>query len=90
MKQKESNPPNGSRARMSRLLKDWRGRNHLPLKKIAADLGVTGATWSRWESGDRFPEPDQIRALADYIGVPVCRFFCDDDWQCPGCVRRQR
>jgi transcriptional regulator with XRE-family HTH domain len=64
------------------LLTAWHDGNGWPLKKIANDLNIKMSTWSRWKKGKRFPAPDQIQSLADYVGVPVCRFFCHPQWRC--------
>lgn len=68
---------------LARTLHRWRARNGWPLKKVADEFGVTQATWSRWESGDRFPEHHFIQPLANYLQVPICRFFCVVDARCP-------
>jgi transcriptional regulator with XRE-family HTH domain len=39
---------------------------------VAARIGMEQAEWSRWERGERKrPNPQQIRAFADALGVPV-------------------
>jgi len=65
-------PPNY----LAQTLREWRKKNGWPLKKVAAEFGVTEATWSRWESGDRFPEHEFIHLLSNFVQIPVCRFFC--------------
>lgn len=38
-------------------------------QKVAAEqVGVTQATWSRWETGDDLPRSDKIGALAAWLG----------------------
>jgi transcriptional regulator with XRE-family HTH domain len=56
--------------------KNWREKSRIPLKKIAADLGVGIATVQAWESGQRFPNGDNLEMLATYTGLPPCRLFC--------------
>jgi len=68
---------------LARVLRQWRARKGWPLKKVAVEFGVTEATWSRWESGDRFPEHDLIHLLSDFVQIPVCRFFCAVETRCP-------
>jgi len=69
---KPGEPPNY----LAQSLREWRKKTGWPLKKVAAEFGVTEATWSRWESGDRFPEHEFIHLLSDFVQIPVCRFFC--------------
>jgi len=47
-----------------------RRRKHLP-SQLAADLGISHATVSRWLSGDDTPSTRSCRRLAEYSGVPV-------------------
>lgn len=39
--------------------------------QLAADLGISHATISRWLSGDDIPNPSSCQKLADYSGTPV-------------------
>ncbi len=39
--------------------------------QLAADLGVSHATVSRWLSGDDVPNTRSCRRLAEYSGVPI-------------------
>jgi len=47
-----------------------RRRKRLP-SQLAADLGVSHATVSRWLSGDDIPSTRSCRKLAKYSGVPL-------------------
>ena len=47
-----------------------RRRKRLP-SQLAADLGVSHATVSRWLSGEDIPNTRSCRRLAEYTGVPV-------------------
>jgi transcriptional regulator with XRE-family HTH domain len=47
-----------------------RRRNRKP-SHLAADLGISHATVSRWLSGNDIPNTQSCRRLADYSGVPV-------------------
>ena len=64
------------RASFAIAFRTWRQKMHIPLKKIAADLGVSIATVSLWEAGKRFPTGRHFEMLANYTGVPPCRLFC--------------
>jgi transcriptional regulator with XRE-family HTH domain len=46
-----------------------RRRKRLP-SQLAADLGVSHATVSRWLSGEDIPSIQSCRRLAEYSGVP--------------------
>ena len=56
--------------------KNWRLKNNLQLKQIAADLGVSVPTVCTWETGKRFPTGRHFERLIDYTGLPPCRLFC--------------
>jgi len=47
-----------------------RRRKRLP-SQVAADLGISHATVSRWLSGDDIPNTRSCRRLAEYSGVPL-------------------
>ena len=47
-----------------------RRRKRLP-SQLAADLGVSHATVSRWLSGADVPNTSSCRRLAEYSGVPL-------------------
>ena len=47
-----------------------RRRKRLP-SQLAADLGVSHATVSRWLSGEDIPNTKSCRRLAEYAGVPL-------------------
>lgn len=64
------------RACFSNFFRDWRLQNHLPMKQVAADLDVSIATVSAWESGARFPTGRHFERIAAYTDVPPCRLFC--------------
>lgn len=64
------------RASFAIALKNWRQKNNVPLKQIAADLGVSVNTISLWEMGKRFPTGQHFEMLAEYTGMPPCRLFC--------------
>ena len=64
------------RASFATAFKNWRRKNNVPLKKVAADLGLSVATISSWELGERFPTGRNFELLADYTGEPPCRLFC--------------
>ena len=46
-----------------------RRRKRLP-SQLAADLGVSHATVTRWLSGEHVPNTKSCRRLAEYSGVP--------------------
>lgn len=56
-------------ALVSFLTEVMRRRRRLP-SQLAADLGVSHATVSRWLSGDNVPDTHSCRKLAEYSGVP--------------------
>jgi transcriptional regulator with XRE-family HTH domain len=54
----------------------WRQKNSVPLKEVAAGLGLSVSTVNSWELGERFPTGEHFQALVNYTGVPPCRLFC--------------
>lgn len=64
------------RASFAIAFKNWRSKNRIPLKTIAADLGLSVGTISAWELGKRFPTGRHFELLAEYTGLPPCRLFC--------------
>ena len=64
------------RASFATAFRNWRLKNQIPLKKIAADLGLSVATVNSWELGKRFPTGRNFEMLVNYTGVPPCRLFC--------------
>ena len=64
------------RASFATAFHNWRVKSRVPLKKIAADLGVSVATVNLWESGKRFPTGRHFEILSAYTGLPPCRLFC--------------
>ena len=52
-------------------LKEVMRRRKRKPSQLAADLGISHATVSRWLSGDDVPNTSSCRRLAEYSGVPV-------------------
>lgn len=65
-----------TRALFGEALRTWRKKKGIPLKAVAADVCVSIETVSAWETGIRFPTPENLDKLSQYTGMPVCRFFC--------------
>ena len=55
---------------------NWRRKKKIPLKQVAADLGLSVNTINLWELGKRFPTGPHFQMLAEYTGMPPCRLFC--------------
>ena len=64
------------RASFAHAFRNWRLSAGVPLKTVASDLGLSIATVSAWELGQRFPSGANFERLANYTGVPPCRLFC--------------
>lgn len=64
------------RATFATAFKSWRLKQNIPLKQLAADLGLSAATISMWELGKRFPTDHHLELLMDYTAMPPCRLFC--------------
>ena len=68
--------------------KNWRRKQKLPLKQVAADLGLSVNTVSLWELGKRFPSRRHLQKLLRYTGQPPCKLFCVMAEECvpSGCL----
>jgi transcriptional regulator with XRE-family HTH domain len=64
-------------------LRRWRHDRGIPLKRVAADLGVSTSVISAWENGEYFPSAAHLEQLSAYSGVPVCQFFYPEPGDCP-------
>ena len=56
--------------------KNWRQKHRIPLKQVAADLGLSVNTISLWELGKSFPSKHHFAMVVDYTGQPPCKLFC--------------
>ena len=65
-----------ARAMLACALREWRHARGVPLKQLSAELGVSFQAVSAWETGERFPSPENLDALSHAMGIPVCRLFC--------------
>lgn len=45
------------------------------MKVVAAEIGVHESTYCLWETGKRFPNAENIDAIATYARLPTCYFF---------------
>lgn len=52
-------------------LKKIREQNKFSQKRVADALGISNVQLSRYESGDRKPDPEMIKAIADFFEVSV-------------------
>jgi transcriptional regulator with XRE-family HTH domain len=52
-----------------------RRRKDLQQSDIAAELEVTQATVSHWETGAATPHPSKWKAIADAYGISISKLF---------------
>ena len=69
-------------------LQNWRVRQRIPLKRLAADLGVSISAVSAWEKGKRSPTLDHLEVISRHTGIPACQFICHFASACPLCPGR--
>jgi transcriptional regulator with XRE-family HTH domain len=55
---------------LAEFLTDLTKKHHIAASRLAAELGVSHATISRWLSGLDIPSPRSCQKLADFSGVP--------------------
>lgn len=77
-------PQSGIRASFATAFGNWRRKQHLPLKKVASDLGVSTSTVNSWELGGRFPSGAKFDEIAVYTGLEPCKLFCLQAERCVG------
>lgn len=54
---------------LGKRIKHLREKNNYSQKRVADALGISNVQLSRYESGDRKPDPDTIVAIAKYYDV---------------------
>jgi transcriptional regulator with XRE-family HTH domain len=64
------------RSLVARRIRSWRLKKHFKLCTIARKLGVSESTVSMWETGERFPNPENLAALAILMQAPPCYLVC--------------
>lgn len=76
--------PDGQNIRetFARNLRLWRTARDLSMKVVASDVGVDESTYCLWEVGKRFPNAENLDAIAMYAKLPICRFFRNGDSFC--------
>ena len=76
---------------LARRLRCWREQKDIPIKRAAADLGVSPATWDHWEKCRRFPSMDDLDLLAQYLDLSPCLMFCPElRDKCGYCGRQEK
>lgn len=55
---------------LGNLLREARTARDLLAKSVAGDLGVSAATYSQWERGQRVPRPEQLEKVASIFKIP--------------------
>lgn len=59
----------------SRLIANIKRLRKKPVAEAAEKAGLKAVTWYKIESGERFPRPEQIDAIAKALGVKVAKLF---------------
>ena len=67
---------NAAKRILAQRLRQWRKDKRHGLKVIVADLQVSASSWNAWENGTRFPNGENLVAISEYTGIPICRLFC--------------
>ena len=62
----------------SRRFRRLRGRKEVTMVDLAAAIGMSQATISEWEKGNKFPRSGALQQLAIYFNVPMEYFFKED------------
>lgn len=64
----------------SRRLKRLRERNKVTMVELAEAIGMSQATISEWEKGNKFPRAGALQQLANYFDVPMEYFFKENSF----------
>jgi transcriptional regulator with XRE-family HTH domain len=59
------------RRELGEMLRRQRRSRGQTQNQAAAIFGRAQSTYHRWETGEHAPEPEQLRAIADYVGLGV-------------------
>ncbi len=59
----------------SRRLKSLREKQEVTMVELAETIGMSQATISEWEKGNKFPRAGALQQLANYFDVPMEYFF---------------
>ena len=83
MKASPANSVSVSQGLFSKNLRAWRLKQHLLLKTVASDLGISVPTLDAWETGHRFPTAEHLDRISSVTGIPICLLFCARNGECP-------
>lgn len=68
---------------LAKNLLELRKSKSLTQGQVATGIDATVASYSRWENGINWPDPESLEKLATYFEVPSSRLFVDDNLQRP-------
>jgi transcriptional regulator with XRE-family HTH domain len=51
--------------------------NNLTQAQLSEKLGITSASYNRWENGINWPDPESIEKLAAFYGIRSSAFYQD-------------
>lgn len=60
-------------------LRNYRSQKNWTREKLAEYAGVSPVSVQRWEDGDRWPRPPQIKKLADALNILPAKLFADPE-----------
>ena len=84
---RSTSPPSiGVREAFSTSFGRWRKQKAIPLKQVAAELGVSISTINAWERGERFPTGYHIELIVKYTRLTPCHLFCVGSSQCSSTI----
>ena len=64
------------RTRLAWEIRSWRETHGTKLEVLASSVGVSVSTVSLWENGLRYPNIENLVALAATLSLPPCRLLC--------------
>lgn len=67
--------PDNTRAKIAKLLKEYREKSGLTIREAGALLGKSNQTVSAWENGRGQPDADMFLKLCDIYNVPSISLF---------------
>jgi len=64
-------------------MRNWRRSSRMPMKEVAMDIGISVATVSEWEHGNRFPSVEHLLAISRLARMPAPCLICGTNSHCP-------
>ena len=58
-------------------IREARKNNNLTIKELAWELNTVSGVIVKWETGQRFPRPKELKKLSQFLKLPIERILDD-------------